>query len=57
MDIGLFAYWWTGVAGTFTARPIGETGLDAAFLIAVGVFALALAVCLTSIWRLRRIAT
>lgn len=56
MDIGLFAYWWTGVAGTFTARPIGETGPDAAFFIAVGVFALALAVCLTAIWRLRRIA-
>jgi membrane protease YdiL (CAAX protease family) len=56
MDIGLFAYWWTGVAGTFTARPIGETGVDGAFLIATGVFALALGVCLTSIWRLRRIA-
>jgi membrane protease YdiL (CAAX protease family) len=56
MDIGLFAYWWTGIAGTFTARPIGETGVDAAFLVAVGVFAVAVGVCLTSIWRLRRIA-
>jgi membrane protease YdiL (CAAX protease family) len=28
MDIGLFAYWWTGIAGTFTALPIGQTGLD-----------------------------
>ena len=56
MDIGLFAYWWTGIAGTFTARPIGETGVDAGFVIAVVVFALALGVCLTSIWRLRRIA-
>jgi len=56
MDIGLFAYWWTGIAGTFTARPIGETGVDAAFIIAVAVFALALGACLTSIWRLRRIA-
>ena len=57
MDIGLFAYWWSGVAGTFTARPIGATGLDAAFLIAVGVFVAALGVCLTGIWRLRRIWT
>jgi membrane protease YdiL (CAAX protease family) len=56
MDIGLFAYWWTGIAGTFTARPIGETGVNAGFVIAVGVFALALAVCLTGIWRLHRIA-
>jgi membrane protease YdiL (CAAX protease family) len=55
MDIGLFAYWWTGLAGTFTARPIGETGVDAEFLIAAGVFVLALSVCLTGIWRLRRI--
>lgn len=55
MDIGLFAYWWTGIAGTFTARPIGETGLDAGFVIAVAVFAVALGVCLTSLWRLRRI--
>jgi membrane protease YdiL (CAAX protease family) len=56
MDIGLFAYWWTGVAGTFRARPISETGVDAPFLIAAAVFLLALGVCLTMIWRLRRIA-
>jgi membrane protease YdiL (CAAX protease family) len=56
MDIGLFAYWWTGVAGTFTARPVSETGADAGFFIALGIFALALGVCLTTIWRLRRIA-
>ena len=56
MDVGLFAYWWTGIAGTFTTRPIGETGVDAGFVIAVGVFVLALGACLTGIWRLRRIA-
>ena len=55
MDIGLFAYWWTGIAGTFTARPIGETGVDAGFLIAIAAFVVALGVCLTGIWRLRRI--
>ena len=32
MDIGLFAYWWTGIAGTFTACPIIETGVDRSFL-------------------------
>jgi membrane protease YdiL (CAAX protease family) len=55
MDVGLFAYWWTQIAGTFTARPIGESGLDAPFLIAVAVFLVSLAACLTCIWRLRRI--
>jgi len=34
MDIGLFGYWWTGIAGEFTLRPIGETGVDWAFIIA-----------------------
>jgi membrane protease YdiL (CAAX protease family) len=56
MDVGLFAYWWTQIAGVFSARPIGETGLDAPFLIAVGVFLASLTVCLTCIWRLSRIA-
>ncbi len=34
MDIGLFAYWWTGIAGNFTARTIAVTGVDGPFLIA-----------------------
>jgi hypothetical protein len=28
MDIGLFAYWWTGIAGDFALRPIAEMGVD-----------------------------
>ena len=56
MDIGLFAYWWTQITGTFAVRPIGETGIDTAFLIALAVFAVALAICLTCIGRLRTIA-
>ena len=52
MDIGLFAYWWTQIAGVFTARPIFETGVDATFLIACAVFAAALAVTLVAIHRL-----
>src|SRR5271157_612524 len=42
MDIGLFAYWWTGIAGNFTARTIAVTGVDGPFLIAS-------AVCVTSL--------
>jgi membrane protease YdiL (CAAX protease family) len=55
MDIGLFAYWWTQIAGTFSQRPISETGVDWAFLIECGIFAAFLLVTLTAIARLRRL--
>lgn len=42
MDVGLFAYWWTGTAGTFRARTIAETGIDRAFLLVFAVFVAAL---------------
>jgi membrane protease YdiL (CAAX protease family) len=54
MDIGLFAYWWTGIAGDFTARPITETGVDRPFVIACVVFASSLLIVLLAISRLRR---
>jgi membrane protease YdiL (CAAX protease family) len=54
MDIGLFAYWWTGIAGDFTARPISETGVDRPFVIACVVFASSLLIVLLAISRLRR---
>jgi hypothetical protein len=54
MDIGLFAYWWTGVAGTFTARTVTETGVDRPFLIACATFAISLFIVLLAISRLRR---
>ncbi len=57
MDVGLFAYWWTGIVATFTERPIYETGLDGPFMIACAVFAISLAVVLVAISRLRRMAT
>jgi hypothetical protein len=57
MDIGLFAYWWTGIAGDFTARPITQTGLDPPFLIACAVFAASLSIVLFSIQKLRRTAS
>lgn len=55
MDIGLFAYWWSGIAGNFTARPITETGIDEPFLITCAVLAAALTMVLLAIWQLRRI--
>jgi membrane protease YdiL (CAAX protease family) len=54
MDIGLFAYWWTGIAGNFTARPISETGVDGPFLIASVTFGGALFIVLLAISRLRK---
>jgi membrane protease YdiL (CAAX protease family) len=53
MDIGLFGYWWTGIAGEFTLRPIGETGVDQAFVIACAAACAMLTVTLLAIWRLR----
>ena len=55
MDIGLFAYWWTGIAGDFSARPISETGVDQPFQIACAALAVALLVVLVSIARLRQL--
>src|SRR5438874_11275128 len=54
MDIGLFAYWWTGIAGNFTARPISETGVDQPFLVACAVLATSLLIVLLAISKLRR---
>ncbi|HEY2678649.1 MAG TPA: type II CAAX endopeptidase family protein [Steroidobacteraceae bacterium] len=55
MDIGLFAYWWTQIAGTFPQRPISETGVDTAACVEILVFAVLLAVLLMAIGRLRRL--
>jgi membrane protease YdiL (CAAX protease family) len=56
MDIGLFAYWWTGIAGDFTARPIFEAGVDLSFAIACLVFVASLLIVLHAMSRLRRSA-
>lgn len=48
MDIGLFAFWWTQVAGTFSQRPLSETGVDQAFIWECGVFVVALALVLSA---------
>ena len=54
MDIGLFAYWWTGLAGDFAARPISETGIDEPFLVTCAALTTTLLVVLLAIWQLRR---
>jgi membrane protease YdiL (CAAX protease family) len=54
MDVGLFAYWWTGIAGEFSQRPIGETGVDRSFLITSFVFATSLLIVLMVILKLRQ---
>jgi len=56
MDIGLFAYWWTGTAGTFHARTIAETGIDAPFEAACLIFIAAitgLLFAMRRLWKLR----
>ena len=53
MDIGLFAYWWTGIAGEFSARPLHETGADGLFVFACVTALVSLLVTLLAISRLR----
>lgn len=54
MDLGLFAYWWTGIAGTFMERPISETGIDAPFLLTSVAFVVSLAIVLLTIRKFRK---
>ena len=53
MDIGLFAYWWTGIAGDFTAQTITGTGVDRLFIVALAAFTISLFTVLFAISRLR----
>lgn len=53
MDIGLFAYWWTGIAGEFTGRPLRETAVDSSFVIACATAFVSVLVTLFAISRLR----
>lgn len=55
MDIGLFAYWWTQIAGTFSQRPIAETGMDLAACLEALVFAAVLIVLLIAMRRLSKL--
>jgi membrane protease YdiL (CAAX protease family) len=55
MDIGLFSYWWTQIAGTFAQRPVSETGVDGAFIVECAALVLLVAITLASIGKLRRL--
>jgi membrane protease YdiL (CAAX protease family) len=54
MDIGLFAYWWTGIAGEFSARTIDHTGMDRPFLVAAFTFVTSLGIVMLAIFKLQR---
>src|SRR5258708_6215041 len=54
MDIGLFAFCWTGIAGDFGELPISQTGVDRPFFIACATFTTSLLIVLLAISRLRR---
>jgi len=55
MDVWLFAYWWTQIAGTFAQRPISESGIDLAFAIECGALALLLIASLVCVGKLRKL--
>jgi membrane protease YdiL (CAAX protease family) len=55
MDIGLFAYWWTQIAGTFSQRPVSEVGMDSIFFVECALFTIALIVMLIATARLRKL--
>jgi membrane protease YdiL (CAAX protease family) len=55
MDIGLFAYWWTQIAGTFNQRPVSETGFDQVFYFESGVFLVVLLILLFATNRLLKL--
>jgi membrane protease YdiL (CAAX protease family) len=54
MDVGLFAYWWTGIAGDFPQRPISETGVDHSFVITICIFVTSLLIVRNAILKLRQ---
>ena len=56
MDIGLFGYWWTGMAGTFSAKTIAVTGIDLPFALAAAMLLAGLLTTLMLIARLRAIS-
>lgn len=55
MDVGLFGYWWSQIAGTFSERPVSETGMDQRFYVEASALLITLIVTLTAIVRLRRL--
>jgi len=56
MDVGLMAYWWTGIAGSFTAFPISQTARDTSFAITCVTLVVSLCIVMMAVARLRRIS-
>ena len=54
MDIGLFSYWWTGIAGDFPQLPISATGFDRFFVITCATLLASLLIVLLAISRFRK---
>jgi len=55
MDIGLFLFWWTQVAGTFHELPIWQNGIDRAFFWECGAFAATLAILFSAMLMLLKL--
>ena len=52
MDVGLFAYWWTQIAGRFGQKPLSQSGVDFAFLLEGAAFVLSLSITLLAVRKL-----
>jgi len=52
MDIGLFAYWWTQIAGVFEQKPVFQSGVDLAFLLECTGFVLFISMTLVALRKL-----
>lgn len=55
MDIGLFLFWWTQVAGTFHQLPISQTHIDQAFIWECALFVAALGIVLSATLKLLKL--
>ena len=55
MDIGLFLFWWTQVAGTFAQRTVAQTGVDRPFIWEAAIFSAALVTVLAAITVLHKL--
>jgi membrane protease YdiL (CAAX protease family) len=55
MDIGLFGYWWTQIAGIFMQRPVSESGMDQTVYIECALFAVALIVLVAATAQLSKL--
>jgi membrane protease YdiL (CAAX protease family) len=52
MDIGLFGYWWSQIAGTFSQQPIFAVGVDRWFYAECSALVVALTATLAAIVKL-----